>query len=257
MKRENPTTPPFIPNYKLTLLTAVVLPMLISLGVWQLDRAAQKRELEAAYIAQQAQPPVQLHRDTLSELPDYRRVVAVGKFDRDHTWLLDNKQREGRVGYEIIVPFYLRDGGVVLVNRGWIQGAELRANLPRIPYPPDEQTFFSEQTLFGEIVTPSHHPLLNAEAAAPTWPRVVMAIEPGAMGEQLGQALPSRYLRLDEASPGALITQWQAVNLSAAKHSGYALQWFAMAIALVIWFVVVNTKVMHTWRQRKSHKNHE
>lgn len=233
----------FTANRKLTLFTLLALPLLISLGFWQLDRAAEKRALEAAYIEQQAQPPSQLNSRNLDTLPDYRRVMAQGQFDADHTWLLDNKQRDGRVGYEVVTPFILNDGSLILVNRGWLASTAQRAQLPPVP------VLLGEQMLFGELVSASEHPLLDGESQAIDWPRVVMALDPVAMGAQVDRKFPVRYLRLDDSSPGALVTQWQAVNVSSAKHSGYAFQWFGMAVALIIWFVVANTKVLHTWRR--------
>jgi cytochrome oxidase assembly protein ShyY1 len=236
----------FTANRKLTLFTLLALPLLLSLGFWQLDRAAEKRALEAAYVEQQAQPPSQLDAHNMASLPDHRRVLLQGQFDADHTWLLDNKQRDGRVGYEVVTPFKLTDGSLILVNRGWLPGSRQRAQLPPIP------ALSGEQMLFGELVSASKHPLLDGATTQTDWPRVVMALDPVAMSEQLGKVLPARYLRLDDSSPGALVTQWQAVNVSSAKHSGYAFQWFGMALALVIWFIVANTKVLHTWRRPPS-----
>jgi cytochrome oxidase assembly protein ShyY1 len=230
-------------NRKLTLFTLVALPVLISLGLWQLDRATQKRALEAAYLDQQAQPPSALNSANLAQLMDYRRVVLQGQFDRDHTWLLDNKQRYGQVGYEVVMPFILAEGGMILVNRGWLAGTGQRDTLPDIP------DAIGDMMLFGELMSVTKHPLLDASSPSDRWPRIILAIEPKTMIKQLGHTLPERYVRLDDASPGALITDWQTVTVSAAKHLGYAFQWFAMAVALLLWFVVANTKVMQTWRR--------
>lgn len=236
----------FTANRKLTLFTLFALPLLLSLGVWQLDRAAEKRGLEAAFAKQQMLPPSPLSSANLSALPEHRRVFAQGRFDGDHTWLLDNKQRRGRVGYEVVTPFHLHDGGVVLVNRGWLAATGKRENLPAVA------EIAGEQTLFAEVMSVSAHPLLDGASDQLDWPRVIMTIEPAAMAQHLGQPLPEKYLRLDDTSPGALVTEWQTVNTSSDKHSGYAFQWFGMALALVIWFVVAHTKVLHTWRRHKN-----
>lgn len=236
----------FTANRKLTLFTLLALPILLSLGVWQLDRAAEKRGLEAAFAKQQMLPPSPLSSANLNALPEHRRVIAQGRFDGDHTWLLDNKQRRGRVGYEVVTPFHLQDGGVLLVNRGWLPTTGQREHLPTIP------EIAGEQTLFAEVMSVSPHPLLDGASDQLNWPRVIMAIEPAVMARQLGQPLPEKYLRLDNTSPGALVTEWQTVNTSSDKHNGYAFQWFGMAFALVIWFVVANTKVLHTWRRRNN-----
>jgi surfeit locus 1 family protein len=230
-------------NRKLTLFTLFALPILISLGVWQWQRAAEKHALELAYDEQQAQPPISLNGSNISVLTDFHRVMAQGQFDHEHTWLLDNKQREGRVGYEVVTPFELEDGGLILVNRGWLVGSSERQVLPVIP------AVEGPQTLFGTWIAASQHPLLDGRSLDKSWPRIVMAIDPAAMEQQLGQPLAERYLLLDESSPGALITAAPIVNTSSAKHLGYAFQWFGMALALVIWFIVANTDILRRWRR--------
>jgi surfeit locus 1 family protein len=210
-------------NRKLTLFTLLALPVLLGLGVWQTQRAVEKRSLEAAYIQQQALPPTPLNAATAITLPDHRRVLAQGQFANEHTWLLDNKQRKGRVGYEVVTPFRLLDGSLVLVNRGWLPSSGERRSLPDVPQ------IAGEQTLFGEWVSASKHPLLDGKSEARDWPRVIMAIEPSTMAQQIGEELAVRYLRLDENSPGALVTDWQPIAVSSAKHAGYAFQWFGMA----------------------------
>lgn len=79
-----------------------------------------------------------------------------------------------------------------------------------------------------------------------------MALDTEAMAVQLGRPLANRVVQLDDASPGALVTDWQPIPVSAAKHRGYAFQWFAMALALCIWFVVANTNLLHTWRRSRQ-----
>lgn len=229
-------------NHKLTLFTLFALPTLIALGCWQWSRAAEKRVLEMAHAEQQTQPPVALEASSLAALADYRRVFAHGQFDHEHTWLLDNKQRDGRVGYEVVVPFVLADGNVILVNRGWLAGPDSRQHMPVIP------TETGPQTLFGTLVSASKHPFLTANNTDLSWPRIVMAIDPPVMAQQLGRPLLQRYVLLDEGSPGALVTHWPVVSVSSAKHLGYAFQWFGMAVALVIWFAVANTALLRRWR---------
>lgn len=231
-------------NWKVTLLCLLVWPFLLALGFWQLDRAGDKRQLQAHLEAQQAQPPASLSQLPITDLQDYRRVIARGSFDPERSWLLDNRQRNGRVGYEVIAPFYLLEGGVILVNRGWIAAGDSRANRPATNVPK------GELSLFADLISPSEHPLLDAQSDEAGWPKVIMAIEPQTMARQLGKPLAPRYLRLDDASPGALITDWQDLSVSVQKHQGYAFQWFAMAFALALWFVFANSNLWQVLRRQ-------
>ncbi len=224
-------------NWKVTLLCILVWPLLLALGFWQLERAGEKREQQAQLEAQRALPPASLNKLSLSGLKDYRRVIVRGSFDAERSWLLDNKQRNGRVGYEVIAPFYLPQGGIILVNRGWVAAGDSRANRPV------SAVVEGELSLFADLVSPSDHPLLDAQSSETGWPKVIMAIEPETMAEQFGAPLADRYLRLDDASPGALVTDWQDASVSVQKHQGYAFQWFAMAFALAVWFVFANSSL--------------
>jgi cytochrome oxidase assembly protein ShyY1 len=56
-------------------------------------------------------------------------------------------------------------------------------------------------------------------------------------------------LRLDQDSIGALKTGWTTVAVKPEKHVGYAVQWFAMAITLLIMTIIANSNVV-SWLKR-------
>ena len=232
----------------ISLFALLVLPLLISLGVWQLNRAQQKRDLQQQLAVQQTQPPVSVEAKTLDALADYRRVVAEGEFDNQHIWLLDNKQRRAQVGYEVVVPFALAGGGTLLINRGWLAAGQSRGDLPPVA------AITGKVTLFGTLATPTEHPLLSAKSETSGWPKVITEIEAPEMSRQLGKQVLPRYVKLEEASPGAFITDWQPMNVTPERHTGYAVQWFAMAAALVIWFVFANTNLWQLWQRKASRR---
>lgn len=231
-------------NSRILLFTLVAFSLLCGLGIWQLNRAAEKRELEELYAQRQASTPIELTSELVRELADFQRVFLRGFFDNEHTWLLDNKQRQGQVGYEVISPFVLEDGSRILVNRGWTAGKENRTDLP------DIQPINGRVTLFAELASVSKHPLLDAENDSKVWPKVILALDFETMAQHLGSELLPRYLRLDESSPGALVTNWQPLNTTSSKHLGYAVQWFAMAFALIIWFICTSSNIFYVWRSR-------
>jgi surfeit locus 1 family protein len=47
-------------------------------------------------------------------------------------------------------------------------------------------------------------------------------------------------LRLREGSPSALVTQWPVVNIAPEKNIAYAIQWFAMSVALVLFYLFLS-----------------
>ncbi|WP_051234496.1 SURF1 family protein [Marinimicrobium agarilyticum] len=227
---------------KVTVLCLLTFPLLLSLGIWQLQRAEEKRERQAELEAVQAMPPQSLPGADPAQLAEHRRLILTGRYWQGRNWLLDNRQRDAQVGFEVVSPFELSDGTVLLVNRGWVAGEPDRSALPN-PGVPE-----GEVTLFGDWWSPSEHPLLEGEPAGDGWPKVILAIAPQVMADTLGEPLYGHYVKLDDGSPGALTTDWQQYEISAAKHLGYAVQWFAMALAVVLWFVLTTTKRWHPWR---------
>ncbi|UTF59125.1 SURF1 family protein [Gilvimarinus sp. DA14] len=233
----------FMPNTWILVLSLVFLPLLIGLGVWQLSRADEKRDLEAQLAQRQTAAPVALQ--SLKNPAAYTRIIARGRFDSDHTWLLDNRQRDGKPGYEVVQPFVLDSGERMLVNRGWLPAPARREQLPEI------NNIVGDTTIFAEVAYPSNHPMLSAQSGNKNWPKVITQVVPSVMAPSLDEPLAGYYLKLDAASTGAFTTAWQPINMSSAKHTGYAVQWFAMALALVILNVFANTNVAQVLKHKK------
>jgi cytochrome oxidase assembly protein ShyY1 len=63
----------------------------------------------------------------------------------------------------------------------------------------------------------------------------VQQVDMSRMGEQLGSPLLPFVLRLSPDSEGGFTREWQArTGLTPERHTGYAVQWFALAAALVV-----------------------
>ncbi len=234
-------------NGKVTLLCLLVLPLLLSLGYWQLERAQQKRTLLTKFNLQQAQPPQSINGMSLSEianLPDYLRVSAEGEFDNKHIWLIDNKHRQSKVGFEVVQLFKVREGSSVLVNRGWIRGMRLRTELP------DITTVEGPVTLFASARQMTNYRMLDSEHSATGWPRIVLQIEVASAKQALNVNVAKKLLYLDDLSPAALVGEWKTINIQPEKHTGYAVQWFAMAFAVVIWFCFASSNLAAIIRQK-------
>jgi len=250
---EKPMRLEFRFDWKVTLLVLVLLPVTVSLGQWQLRRADEKTALIAERAEHQALPPV-----SLNQLPQqqsqlrYRRVALTGSFDAAHCFLLDNQVYQGHVGYEIICPFVEAAAQVVLVSRGFVVAPPLRTQLPVIP------EVIAPISIHGEVYLPTGEQVLLADLqAADEWPRVVQSAAVDYLQSQLGAALktPAFYpwiVRLDADSPALLEPHWQVVNLSPEKHTGYAVQWFAMAATLVLIGVLANTTFVQWFKQRNK-----
>ena len=230
-------------NWKLTLFSAIMVPVLIALGFWQLRRAAEKTEVLAEIEKVRQLPPLEYSAGM--QMAPWRHYLLRGEFEPKHYWLQEGKTYQGRVGYEVIVPF-VASGQWFLVERGWVPAAERREQLPDIEIPTGE---VSIETI--AIVT---HPLrLIDESQNPVkgWPHRIVSIEPELMAQQFGKTMQSPVLQLVEDDPLAYQITWAPVNMPPARHIAYAAQWFAMAFTLCCLWLIASSNILELFKTKK------
>ncbi|WP_459746061.1 SURF1 family protein [Pseudomonas sp. 3A(2025)] len=210
-----------------TLLLVFMLPTLVLLGLWQLHRAQEKRDLLALQAQHQIMVP-----GTLDELlqvadPAWRRVHVQGVVDAEHSLLLDNSSRQGQVGVELLQPLQDQLSGMwVLLNRGWLPWPDRRV-APLFSTP---DTLLDIQAWV--YVPPGPGFRLQADAVPERWPHLITVVEPTRLWRELGRVGYAHQLRL-LPGPAAYRVDWPVVNMAPDTHSGYAVQWFSLAAALL------------------------
>lgn len=226
----------FKPDIKVSILTVLLLPVMMSLGFWQLDRADEKRRMKVEFDARQLEPAQSLGELAEGEVLAYTKVRFSGIYSNEKTWLLDNRMHQGRPGYEIITPLETDTGITVMVNRGWALGDISRRTLPEI------EVIEGKVELQGEVYVPSSGGLILKDIPlASGWPKVIQQLDFEAFREQHGDVFPYT-VRIKDPYPGAYTANWVVVNISPEKHTGYAVQWFSMSVALVIVFLALSIK---------------
>jgi surfeit locus 1 family protein len=135
-----------------TLGVFLICVVLARLGVWQLDRLAERRARSAELAARLEAPALTLTAAGLqgSGGPEgaggtgagdpaavaYRRVVARGTFDYSRELALVNQVHEGQLGFHLLTPLVLEAGpsrpagAAVLVDRGWVPAATAPGQAP-------------------------------------------------------------------------------------------------------------------------------
>jgi surfeit locus 1 family protein len=233
----------FNPGLASTLVTIALLYTMISLGFWQLSRAEFKDTLQHKIEQRKNMSAVSL--DELPESKDERRywpVQFMAEFDGEHSFLLDNKILNGRVGYHVFTPVKLNESQAVLVARGFIEAGRKRDQLPELTTPEDVLM------IKGLLDLPPPRAILLADDVQQTasWPAVLQYIDLDEISRILGYELYDMilWLDVDDAATDDAVFEYDlpVLNLNAAKNTGYAFQWFAMSVALLIIYVVVNTK---------------
>ena len=109
----------FRPFPFLTLASVFALAVLLGLGVWQLERLQWKLGLIAEVQRNLAAPPISLDEAlALGDRAQYRRVAVDGTFDNAKEAYAFATDANGALVYHVIVPFMVRDGRTMLVDRG-------------------------------------------------------------------------------------------------------------------------------------------
>jgi surfeit locus 1 family protein len=124
----------FAPPWWAWLLAGAGLAGALALGGWQLQRAENKRALLADYLAAQTAAPVPLNAQTPAGAQPLA-VSVTGTYEVQRQLLLDNQALRERPGYHVWTPLRLADGGLVLVNRGWVAQFADRAVPPALAAP--------------------------------------------------------------------------------------------------------------------------
>lgn len=240
-------------SWRLTLLVICFLPILLGLGSWQWRKSVEKADFEAHIEAQRQQPAVALadvsaDRTRLDLLP----VHIEGTLLTERRVWRDNRTYRGRAGYELLVP--VRVEGVatdaVLVNFGWYAAELTRdrlpaVNLPRRPVRIEGMLAHVQPTpaVFGEVVE-----AINGDLR-------VQRVDLAELSEALDLELFPRILIADSGQPGVQTRMFQPLRVSAARHRGYALQWFGLALVLVLGWCAACFRLSPVSPATKGHDN--
>lgn len=230
----------FRPGRLPTAVTLVLLGVLTGLGLWQLERAPEKRALLEQWRARREAPPRSLDRVLAGKPAPFTPVEAVGRYDGEHQFLLDNQIRNQRPGFHVLTP--LRIAGSdrsILVNRGWVPMGQGRSDLPELPVP-------GERVRVTGVLAPPPQAGIRLGAPDPgrqRWPKVIQYMVPERMADQVGYPVAKRVIRLSPEAAHGFDRNWEVpVPFGPERHVGYAVQWFALAVVLLGIYLAVNTK---------------
>ena len=220
-----------------TVLAVLAVAATLSLGRWQLDRAAEKLNFQASIDRQAEQP--QLSGQALLALADpsmalNRQLILRGHWLAQGTVFLDNRQMNSKPGLYVVTPLKLQEGGVVLVQRGWVARNFMdRTQVPKVDTPA------GLVEVQGRLVPP---PSKLFEFAGEELGRIRQNLDLLKFGAELGvPLLPVSVQQTGVASDGVL-REWPLVATGVDKHYGYAFQWFALSALIAIlyvWFQIV------------------
>ena len=207
----------------------------VSLGNWQLDRLAQRKERNATTIINEqkpVQPYEQVFTHPITDADQWQRVEARGTFDADHQFVVRYRSNGGADGYEVLTPLRTASGAV-LVDRGFIP-LERGTRIPSVaPAPPT-----------GEVSVVGHVRRNERGRRAATAPagNQVRLINSDAIAVTLPYEIESGYIGLLTVQPEQQggFQPIQLPDLSEGPHFWYAVQWFmftAIGVAGIVVFI--------------------
>ena len=216
-----------------TVAAALLFSLMLLAGNWQLGRAQQKLQRQAALQANLLQPPVDLGRVAPNENLLYRRVEASGSWLPQHAILIDNKVYHGVVGYQLLMPFRIAASGrIVLVKRGWLERSRYVAGLV--------QEFGGSGPLRGVAVIPAerYYELSSDTVSGNIWQNLSLS----RYHQHTGQAVAPIVVEEHSTASDGLVRDWPAPDAGVDKHRGYAFQWFCMAATVAGLYVFYSCK---------------
>jgi surfeit locus 1 family protein len=227
-------TPRWIITTVLVLIAAAVM---VRLGIWQLDRLAQRRAFNASVEAQVSAPALDLNSSIPANLTgmEYRPVVVRGTYDPQNQVVLRNQALEGQLGDHLLTPLRISGSDqAVLVDRGFVPLDEVESgSLAKYAQP-------GEVTLKGQVRL-GHVPTfagVRDPALAPGQKRLDAwnSINLPRIAQQMPYPLLPVYVELAPASAGTNgpVTSLDQPDLTEGPHMGYAFQWFSFAAILLV-----------------------
>jgi len=215
-----------------TILVIVGMVVLARLGIWQLNRLAERRAANAILQAQLDAPPIQLN-ELLADNPDLvsladREVTVRGTYDFAEQVLVKLQSYNGQPGIHLLAPLEIEGTEqAVLVNRGWLPVAE---NDPAGWGQYDEPGMVA----ITGVIQLGDKPPEGAEEPAGRqldWFRVDIQ---GINTQTPYDLLPVYILETPagETNTGQLIKLEPEIDLSEGPHMSYAIQWFSFTLML-------------------------
>jgi cytochrome oxidase assembly protein ShyY1 len=223
-------------------LTLFGIALFVRLGIWQLDRAHEAQTLLDAFA--HASNAAFEDFAAISVNPPGSRFPHVrvrGHYVEDRGYLRDEQLRAGRLGVEAFAVFAV-DGSApqLLVDRGWIAWSHAAGSQPALPSLPE-----GEVELSGTYAPFPGSGLRVGGNVLPTqksWPKLTLVVDHDEIAADLGASLLPRVLLLDASADSGFERTWIPAMMPPARHTAYAFQWFAFAVAALAIFVLLHWK---------------
>lgn len=232
------------------ILTVLILAVLLSLGTWQVNRLHWKLDKIATIEGRKDAAPIGLkNAQDIAALNEathhYQRASMRGRFGPQQGFWYTQVNNipaglppQARRGFHVLSPFYLADGGVILVDRGFVPSS-LKASLP----PPSDAL----QDIQLVLRWPDRRGAFDADDQPDE--NLFYVRDPQSMGAAWQLDLPEVIGELGATPAGQWPYGGQSRLVLSNNHLQYAVTWYGLAVVLVfisgLWHI-------RAWKQRQT-----
>jgi cytochrome oxidase assembly protein ShyY1 len=220
----------------------VVAAIGISLGQWQLRRAAEKEAIEQRITERAKEPPLRLDGVAASaadaDALEFRQVLVRGEFLPGWTIYLDNRPYQGKPGFHVITPLKVAGSSRhILVARGWVaRDVADRSRIPEIATPA------GVVEVTGSVRRHASRLLQLGQPAQLKPGAIVQNLDAPQLAQATGLELEPFIIEQASGGNDGLLRDWPRPSQGKDRHLGYAFQWFALAATAFLFFVVTGFK---------------
>ncbi|MDC1386534.1 SURF1 family protein [Candidatus Thioglobus sp.] len=212
-----------------SILITATFAFLVSLGFWQLERADDKRSIEASINQANTGSVELIKKEEGLQSKEYYEVRLQGKYLSDKQFIYDNQIVDQVSGYYVLTPYALEgQSKAILINRGFIPWNGRRDKLADIVI--GQET----REIKVQISKPIKRMELKPSEVGIQFPALIQSIDLQDMADRAKVDFSSVIGLLDASASNGFIRKWEPYTGSIEKHIGYAIQWFLMALVLAI-----------------------
>ena len=212
-----------------SILITATFAFLVSLGFWQLERADEKRGIEASIKLANTGSVELIKDEEVLENKEYYEVRLQGKYLSDKQFIYDNQIVDQVSGYYVLTPYALEgQSKAILINRGFIPWNGRRDKLADIVI--GQET----REIKVQISKSIKRMELKPSEVGIQFPVLIQSIDLQDMADRAKVDFSSVIGLLDASASNGFIRKWEPYTGSIEKHIGYAVQWFLMALVLAI-----------------------
>jgi surfeit locus 1 family protein len=225
-------------------LATVLAALFVRLGVWQLDRRAERRAMNQTIADRLRIPAVPFEELASASNATNRRATVRGTPDVDNEIIVTARSRNGSPGVHILTPMRVAGSDTaVLVNRGWVYSADAATvHLDRWRERRPAFTGFTQRF-------PLADPAAASGRLGAARERAVRVLSIPAIARLLPYPVHALYLvARDSAAGDSVPVRLEPPVLSDGPHLSYAIQWFAFAAIAFIGAAVVVRRERHATR---------